>query len=63
MLAHHGFTGNVPLPDISTKAKAQAYIGLDMKQLRSRKQTFLNTVVPKWIETARKNHRFITQPM
>ncbi len=63
VLAHHGFTGNVPLPDISTKAKAQAYIGLDMKQLRSRKQTFLNTVVPKWIETARKNHRFITQPM
>ena len=51
------------MPDISTKEKAQAYIGLDMKVLNSQKNDFLNTVVPQWIKIAKKNHRFITQPM
>ena len=63
VLARHGYTGDVPMPDISTKAKAQAYIGLDMKDLNAKKQQFLITIVPKWIETARKNKRFISQPM
>lgn len=61
--AKHGFTGQIPLPDISTREKAAKYVGLDMKTLHAQKQDFLNTVVPKWIETARKNKRFITQPM
>lgn len=30
VLASLGFTGDVPLPDISAKSKAQAYIGLDI---------------------------------
>ena len=63
VLARHGFAGQVPLPDISTKAKAQSYIGLDMKKLNSQKKKFLDTIVPKWIETAKKNKRFITKPM
>ena len=63
VLARHGFTGNVPMPDLSTKAKAQAYIGLDMKKLREQKQRFVNNIVPKWIDDARKNHRFVTKPM
>ncbi len=63
VLAKHGFTGNVPMPDISTKDKAQAYIGLDMKKLKAQKKQFLDTVVPKWVETAKKNGRFITKPM
>ena len=34
-----------------------------MKNLREKKQQFLDTIVPKWIETARKNKRFITKPI
>ena len=57
ILAKHGYIGDVPMPDISTKAKAQAYIGLDMASLRAKKQNFLQQIVPKWIETAKKNKR------
>lgn len=53
VLARHGFTADVPMPDISTKAKAQAYIGLDMKQKEADKEKFLNTVVPQWIKKAK----------
>ena len=63
VLAKHGFTGQVPLPDISTKEKAQAYIGLDMKSLNQKKTKFLNTIVPKWIERAKQKKRLITQPL
>ncbi|MBM6993142.1 MAG: ammonia-forming cytochrome c nitrite reductase [Prevotella sp.] len=61
--AQHGWTKEIPMPDISTKEKAQAYIGLDMKTLKARKQQFLQTIVPQWIETARKNKRFVNVPM
>ncbi|MDR2946801.1 MAG: ammonia-forming cytochrome c nitrite reductase [Candidatus Adiutrix sp.] len=40
------------MPDISTKAKAQAYIGLDMDTLRAQKAEFMKTVVPQWLSTA-----------
>lgn len=63
VVARHGYTGEIPLPDISTKEKAQTYIGLDMKTYRAKKQSFLDTVVPKWIETARKNKRFVSKPI
>ena len=59
VLAVHGFTGDVPMPDISTKAKAQAYIGLDMKQKEADKEKFLNTVVPQWIKKAKAAGRAI----
>ena len=59
VLVKHGFTGDIPMPDISTKAKAQAYIGLDMATLKSKKQKFLDTVVPKWIGEAKKKGRLI----
>lgn len=54
LLASLGFNQEVAYPDISTKAKAQAYIGLDMNKLKADKQTFLQTVVPKWEEAAEK---------
>ena len=59
VLAKHGFIGDVPMPDISTKEKAQAYIGLDMPKLKEKKQRFLNEIVPKWIEEAKKNGKLI----
>ena len=59
VLARHGYTADVPMPDISTKAKAQAYIGLDMKQKEADKEKFLNTVVPQWIKKAKAAGRAI----
>jgi nitrite reductase (cytochrome c-552) len=38
----------IDMPDISTKEKAQAYIGLNMDQLRRDKIEFLKTKLPEW---------------
>lgn len=38
----------VAMPDISSKAKAQEYIGLDMKKIIEDKRKFLETLVPQW---------------
>ena len=48
LLASLGYNKEIPYPDISTKAKAQEYVGLDMKSLIEEKKVFLETVVPKW---------------
>lgn len=48
ILAGLGRNQPVPYPDITTKAQAQAFIGLDMETLNREKQTFLETVVPDW---------------
>lgn len=52
VLATLGYIQEVPMPDISTKAKAQEYIGLNMKQLRAEKNEFLEVVVPQWLKQA-----------
>lgn len=57
VLAQNGFTGDVPMPDISTKAKAQQYIGLDMDAERAAKERFKKTTVPAWIKKAKLNGR------
>jgi nitrite reductase (cytochrome c-552) len=57
--AKHGHLGDIPVPDYSTKAKAQMAIGLDMPKLNEKKQKFLNTVVPKWIEDAKAKGKLI----
>lgn len=44
----------VQLPDISTKAKAQAYIGIDMEMAKSDKLKLLETVVKGWDDAAKK---------
>ena len=43
----------VAMPDVSTKAKAQAYIGLDMGKLGSEKEQWKKTVVPQWLQEAK----------
>ena len=58
VLAKHGFTGEVPMPDISTKAKAQAYIGVDMKDKEAKKKQFMDNIVPKWWQKAKAAGRF-----
>ena len=48
ILAGLGFNEEIPYPDISTKAKAQALVGLDMEKLNAEKHQFLEEVVPTW---------------
>ena len=52
ILIKKGVKTPIVLPDISTKAKAQQYIGLDMPALMKKKSEFMTTVVPQWIATA-----------
>ena len=59
VLARHGYTAAVPMPDISTKEKAQRYIGLDPQKLNDKKQKFLKTVVPKWLEEAKAKGKLV----
>ncbi|MFO7669233.1 MAG: ammonia-forming cytochrome c nitrite reductase [Bacteroidales bacterium] len=47
-----GYTTEVPYPDISTKARAQTYIGLDAGVLETEKAAFLRSVIPGWDEKA-----------
>ncbi|MCU0370696.1 MAG: ammonia-forming cytochrome c nitrite reductase [Bacteroidales bacterium] len=48
LLASKGFNEEVPYPDIATKEKAQAFIGLNMADLVDEKDAFLKEVVPVW---------------
>lgn len=43
----------VQLPDISTKSKAQVYIGLNMDSLYKAKSIFLNETIPLWNKEAK----------
>lgn len=42
----------ITMPDISTKAKAQEYIGLDMPEINKKKSEFIQTVIPEWTKQA-----------
>jgi nitrite reductase (cytochrome c-552) len=54
LFAELGFNEEVPYPDISTKAKAQEFIGLPMDKLKEEKEAFKQNLLPKWLEEARK---------
>jgi len=54
VLAELGYNREVEIPDISTKEKAQQYIGLEMEKLNAEKRQFLETTVPVWEEKARQ---------
>jgi len=53
VLASLGHNEPVQMPDISSKEKAQKYIGLDMEKLNKEKNEFKNNQLPKWLEEAR----------
>lgn len=53
----------VKMPDIATKAKAQEYIGLDMKSLGEKKQKFINEVIPQWIKNAEERGKLTSQKL
>lgn len=48
ILTAHNVKQPIPMPDISTKEKAQAFIGLDMKKLWEEKTAFIKDVLPNW---------------
>jgi nitrite reductase (cytochrome c-552) len=54
VLASMGYSDPIPMPDISTKAKAQEYIGLDMKKLNESKKVFIDTIIPQWLQAAKE---------
>lgn len=53
VVAANGYKGDIPLPDVSTKEKAQRYIGLNPEELNKNKQRFEETIVPEWIKKAK----------
>ena len=54
LLSSLGHNDSVEMPYISTKAKAQKYIGLDMEKLRADKEKFKTNQLPKWLEEAKQ---------
>ncbi|MPY23159.1 ammonia-forming nitrite reductase cytochrome c552 subunit [Shewanella psychropiezotolerans] len=54
LLANKGVKQPISYPDTSTKAKAQAAMGMDMKKLNADKAEFKKTVLPKWDAEAKK---------
>lgn len=57
VVAQLGHTDPIPLPDVSTKAKAQEYIGIDLEERQREKNEFLRVVVPEWLQRAEERHR------
>lgn len=60
VVAQHGFVGDIPLPDISTKEKAQKYIGLNPDELHRKKEEFKKVTVPQWIQSAKEKETLYT---
>jgi len=52
LLISLGHSGDVPYPDIATKAKAQEFIGLPMEKLIKQKEDFKKNLIPKWEKEA-----------
>lgn len=60
VLSDLGYNEVVPLPDVSTKAKAQAYIGLDMDKLNAEKLDFIENILPQWLEKGKQRESAYT---
>lgn len=59
VLSSMGVKGDFPMPDISTKEKAQEYIGLNMKELHANKDKFKSEIIPQWVAKAKENQRLL----
>ncbi len=57
----HGVSIPANLPDVSTKEKAQKYIGLDMQALRADKEEFLKKIIPNWDSVAKQRQGSLIQ--
>lgn len=56
LLQSKGVKGEIQYPDISTKEKAQKFIGLDMKKLHDEKKQFINGLVKEWKQNSTENN-------
>ena len=54
ILTKHNVKQPVAIPDISTKEKAQAAMGIDIEKQKREKEEFLKTVVPQWDKEAKE---------
>lgn len=54
-----GWKYPVELPDISTKEKAQVYIGLNPEKMKKDKEEFLKTTVVEWDKEAKERQGFL----
>ena len=55
-----GHSGEVPYPDISTKAKAQEFIGMPIDDLIQQKEEFKKNLLPKWDQEAQERESKMT---
>ena len=49
------------MPDLSTKEKAQEFIGLDMKTLKDKKENWIPSVPPSWLQKAKSEGKLTAQ--
>jgi nitrite reductase (cytochrome c-552) len=62
VLAKRGKNEPVLYPDITTKEKAQAFIGLEMTKLKAEKAEWIRAALPGWDEKARaREAKYATQ--
>lgn len=59
LFSKQGWKYPVDMPDISTKQKAQLYIGLNPEKMKAGKEEFLKTTTVKWDEEATKRQGFL----
>lgn len=62
VLWNHGVTEPIEMPDISTKEKAQRYIGLDPEELESTKEKHREELFPEWDEAAAERQEAMGLP-
>lgn len=57
VLYNYGIKKDIIIPDISTKEKAQSYIGLDMQDIKTKKKSFLDNVSSEWRNVLEEHSR------
>ncbi|MBF0366399.1 MAG: ammonia-forming cytochrome c nitrite reductase [Oligoflexia bacterium] len=48
VLNKHGVAWPIDMPDLSTKEKAMAYVGIDLPKLKGEKEEFIKSILPTW---------------
>ena len=54
LMAKLGHNVEIAYPEISTKAIAQEFIGMDLKALQAEKKEFLKNLLPEWLNKAKE---------
>jgi nitrite reductase (cytochrome c-552) len=62
LLADLGYNKPVEMPDLSTKAIAQEYLGLDMEKLNTEKDEWLKNDLPEWLAVAKERESKMPEP-